>query len=154
MNKDRLLADIKQAEGCRDVAYKDTNGFWTAGYGHLLYPQSNDWTDAKFDQDTVNTWLSTDIDRSLSLAMGLVEWPSLNCDARQNAVVELIFNMGVGTWKQFALTRAALSHQQWQMAYNGLLNSKWAHEVQPDGFDKPGRATRIASYILTGEFGA
>jgi hypothetical protein len=28
----------------------------------------------------------------------------------------------------------------------------WAKEVQPDGFEKPGRATRIANYFLTGEY--
>lgn len=151
MNKDRLLSDIKQAEGFERAAYKDTRGFWTAGYGHFL-DQSKDWTGVTFDQDTIDGWLSNDCDKACGYAQGLIEWPSLDTDARQNAVVELVFNMGVGTWKLFALTRAALSHKQWQMAYDGLLNSKWAKEVQPKGFDKPGRATRIATYILRGEF--
>ena len=151
MDKPRLLSDLKQAEGFRREAYKDTKGFWTAGYGHFL-DQSKDWTGITFDQSTIDNWLSSDVDKAQGNAQFLVEWPAMDSDARQNALVELVFNMGVGTWKQFALTRTALAHRQWQMAYNGLLESKWAREVQPNGFNKPGRATRIATYILTGEF--
>lgn len=152
MDKGRLVQDVKQAEGCRREAYKDTNGFWTAGYGHKLLDQTQDWTGNVFDQATIDAWLSNDLDAAMGQAMMLIEWAALDCDARQNAVVELVFNMGVGHWRLFALTRAAISHKQWKMAYDGLLNSLWAREVQPDGFDKPGRATRIASYILSGAF--
>lgn len=151
MDKGRLLEDLKQAEGFRRQAYKDTRGFWTAGYGHFL-DQSKDWTGITFDQSTIDNWLSTDVDTAQASCRSLVEWPSLDFDARQNAVVELVFNMGIGTWRGFALTRACLAHQQWQMAYDDLLDSRWAHQVQPNGFDKPGRATRIGQYILRGEF--
>lgn len=152
MDKGRLLDDLKQAEGFRRTAYKDTKGFWTGGYGHFLIPQSSDWEGQSFDQDTIDNWLSADVDTAAASARSLVEWPSMDSDARQNALVELVFNMGLGTWKLFSLTRAALAHKQWQMAYNGLLDSRWAREVQPDGFTSAGRATRIASYLLNGAF--
>lgn len=151
MNKDKLLADIRQAEGFRRDAYKDTRGFWTAGYGHFL-DQSKDWTGITFDQSTIDNWLGCDVDQAQANCRSLLEWPSMDFDARQNALVELVFNMGLSKWRGFIHTRDALAHKQWQMAYDGLLDSLWAHQVQPDGFDKPGRATRIGQYILTGEF--
>lgn len=152
MNKDQLLADLRQAEGFRDTAYLDTRGNWTGGYGHLLLPTSRNWAGEKFDQATILAWLSTDVDGAYAAACSLPEWPSLDCDPRQNAVVELVFNMGKGTWLEFSHTRAALGKKQWQMAYDALLNSDWRREVQPQGLTKPGRATRIASYILNGRF--
>lgn len=151
MNKDKLLADIRQAEGFRREAYKDNRGFWTAGYGHYL-DQSKDWTGITFDQSTIDNWLSSDVDTAQRYCLALLEWPAMDCDARQNALVELVFNMGLSKWRGFVHTRECLGHKDWQGAYNGLLDSIWAHEVQPDGFEKPGRATRIGSYILTGSF--
>lgn len=151
MDKGKLLDDLRQAEGFRDVAYLDTRGNWTGGYGHLLLPDRN-WAGQKFDRDTILAWLSTDIDGAYASACSLPEWPSLDCDPRQNALVELVFNMGKGTWEEFKLARAALGKKQWQMAYDALLNSDWRREVQPQGLAKPGRATRIASYILQGRF--
>lgn len=158
MDKDRLLGDVKQAEGFRDKPYKDTRGFWTGGYGHFLTPQDDATWQAfldaghRFDASTIANWLSTDLDKAASYAQTLLEWNSMDCAPRQNALIELVYNMGLTTWKLFAYTRACMSHKQWDMAYNGLLNSKWAREVQPDGFDKPGRATRIADYIRNGRF--
>lgn len=34
MNVDLLKALIKESEGCRQRAYKDSGGVWTIGYGH------------------------------------------------------------------------------------------------------------------------
>ena len=159
MDRDRLVNDIKQAEGFKDRPYKDTEGYWTGGYGHFLTPQDDGHWNAflavptnRFDQSTVDNWLVSDLANAMNQGRTLMEWNSLDCDARQNAVIELVFNMGLETWRQFVQTRLAILHKEWQMAYNGLLDSKWAKEVQPHGFDQPGRATRIATYLLRGSF--
>lgn len=152
MDQGRLLSDIKEAEGFRTEAYKDTRGIWTSGYGHELFPQSRDWTGEKFTLDTINNWLLNDTNTAWARAKLFPEYGALDTNARQNALVELVFNMGPGTWRQFVHTRDAMAHKQWQAAYDGLLASAWAREVQPNGFTKPGRATRIATYILRGAF--
>lgn len=82
------------------------------------------------------------------------KWPEFeSCDTvcRQNSLYELAFNMG-GRWEQFGPTRAAITAKEWQTVHDHLLASLWAREVQPHGFDKPGRATRIANYFLIGEY--
>lgn len=152
MDRARLLADIKSAEGCRLTAYKDTLGYWTIGYGHSL-PVGKDWTGYAWTQEEADQQLERDVALQGTVpAARLMEWEFLDTDARQNAVAELCFNMGVGHWRAFVHTRLAIKNKDWKQAHDGLLDSEWAKQVQPDGFDKPGRATRLADYLLSGEF--
>lgn len=145
MDIQRLRSQLAQAEGKRLTAYKDSLGFWTAGVGHLL-PQDRDWTGVRFTEEQVNEWLEADIAKAATAAGLLLEWPYLDVDARQNAVIELVFNMGLVHWKGFAHTRMCLSHKDWQGAHDGLLNSLWAKQVGPT------RSNRIANQLLVGEF--
>ena len=146
MDTARLLADVKSAEGCRLQAYRDTLGFWTIGYGHRL-PEGKDWSGLTWTQDQADQQLSTDLSRNGYLpAMQLPEWQFLDTDARQNAVAELCFNMGVGHWRAFAQTRLCIRRKDWQGAHDGLLDSAWAKEVGPN------RANRLANYLLSGTF--
>mgnify|MGYP001003008759 FL=1 len=41
MNLERLENSIKREEGYRDTIYKDSLGFKTLGYGHLVKPDEN-----------------------------------------------------------------------------------------------------------------
>lgn len=145
MDLPKLQADIVQAEGVRTVAYKDTLGLWTAGVGHLL-PQNKDWTGVTFTQAQVLAWLSEDLQTAEKLASALPEWGSLDTAARQNAVVELVFNMGLSHWQRFIHARQAISENNWPEARKQLLVSNWAKQVGPH------RAGRIADYIEHGDF--
>ncbi|SRR6266404_1248361 len=147
MDISRLKSQLKQAEGVRYTAYRDSLGFWTAGVGHLLSGDKDlPWGGKVFSVATVDRWLDEDVATAESNAQGLLEWPSLDTDARQNALIELVFNMGLAHWKQFALTRAALAHKQWDAAHSGLLDSLWAKQVGPN------RSNRLANQLLSGEF--
>lgn len=141
----RLRDDITTAEGYKLQAYKDTLGFWTAGVGHLL-DQTKDWTGHIFDIATVNQWLIDDLLTAESAAKTLLEWTALDTDARQNAVVELVFNMGLQHWKQFAHCRMYMTKKDWNNAATELVRSLWARQVGAR------RAGRLANYIRTGEF--
>lgn len=140
-----LLADVKSAESCRLEAYQDTLGFWTIGYGHKL-PVGKDWSGLKWTQDQADSTLAHELNMAYEQAQTLLEWTSLDTDARQNAVVELVYNMGFGHWKLFAQTRMALHQKNWQAAHDGLLASLWASQVHAT------RANRLADYLLSGEF--
>jgi GH24 family phage-related lysozyme (muramidase) len=152
----RLIADIQGAEGCRLTSYKDTRGNWTIGYGHLLpkpcTPEG--WAGFIILQAVADHYLQEDLARSVKYITSLPEYASCDTDCRQNALTELVFNMGAGTWGEFHQTRAAIQGKNWQATHDGLLASAWAKEVQPGGFDKPGRATRIAGYFLSGAYPA
>lgn len=141
----RLVSDIKGAESCKLVAYKDTNGFWTIGWGHKLENTASHagqmWTQAMAD-----TILDSDIASATAQATTLFEWQALDTPCRQNAFIELVFNMGLGTWKTFIGTRAAIDKKDWHGTHDHLLASEWAGEVHAT------RANRIANYFLSGAY--
>jgi lysozyme len=141
----RLLSDVKGAEGCRLTAYKDTNGFWTVAYGHKL-ETGIDWEGYTVTQDTADQLLAMDLDAADEQAQALPEVAGLN-GCRTNAVVELVYNMGYGTWLTFERCRKALHDSLWELASSELLSSKWAAEV---GHTRSGR---LAGYLLTGTYG-
>jgi GH24 family phage-related lysozyme (muramidase) len=149
----RLAVDLDAAERDELTAYRDTRGNWTCGRGHLM-PQpapGRSWEGFTVVQSTSDKWFCTDIMNAMKLAQKWDEFESCDTPCRQNALYEIAFNMG-GRWEQFGPTRAAVKAQEWQTVHDHLLASEWAKEVQPHGFDKPGRATRIAGYFLTGQY--
>jgi len=149
----RLAVDLDASESDSLVAYLDTRGNWTAGRGHLMPRPApgRTWEGFTVVQTTSDRWFSTDIMNAIHLASKWPELESCDTDCRKNALYEIAFNMG-GHWEQFGQTRAAITAKEWQTVHDHLLASLWAKEVQPHGFDKPGRATRIANYFLTGEY--
>lgn len=144
MTDQRLVHDIQGSEGCRLTAYRDTNGFWTIGWGHKL-DQSIDWTGQEWTQETADAQLAADIDEADEQAQNLPEVPGLNI-CRTNAVIELVFNMGLHKWMGFEKCRRALSKGDWATAAQELLQSDWDHEVQPS------RVSRLHGYILNGTY--
>lgn len=144
MYSDTLVANVKAAEGLRLIAYKDTLGNWTVGYGHKLSPD-RDWLNYSISQDYASTLLTLDLNQAYKECLSLPEWPKLDTQARQDAVTECVFNMGRGTWVKFTQTRLAISVQNWQEAHDELLHSLWANQVK-------GRADRIASQLLQGSY--
>jgi len=139
-----LLQDVKNAEGCRLKAYKDSLGYWTIGYGHLL-DQDKDWQGYTITQDNAEAWLINDLQETYLRCTHLPEWASLDTLCRQNAIIELMFNMG-GKWLKFYKTRLDISHQDWKSAHDDLLNSLWAQQVGK------ARSERIAKYLLEGYY--
>lgn len=141
---DPLLRDIKGSEGCKLTAYQDTLLFWTIGYGHLL-PAGRDWTGYTISQEMADVWLEQDIGGATQAAKNLPEWLDMDTPCRQNALIELVFNMG-GKWRTFTKCRAAMQRKAWMIVYNELLDSVWATQVGSP------RAMRLASYLLHGTY--
>jgi len=141
-----LIANVKKAEGFRLTAYKDTLGFWTVGYGHKL-AEGHDWTGYTITPDYAVALLEIDLNSALLECTPLAEWLRLGTPARQDAVIELVYNMGLGGYKTFIRTRNAMATQQWQAVHDNLLASLWARQVGPT------RSNRIANQLLTGTYG-
>ena len=144
----RLVKDIELAE-CKDgvpnlISYKDSRGNWTIGYGHLMADQTAASEGVIITMPRADELLQLDLSTAKFSAAQTPEWPDLDTACRQNAVIELVFNMGEHRWCGFIETRAAIRAAQWQTAHDQLLKSEWAGEVHPT------RANRIANYLLTG----
>lgn len=149
----RLAVDLDASESDKLVAYLDTEGNWTCGRGHLMPRPApgRSWEGFTVIQSTSDRWFSTDILSAMGLAARWPEFESCDTECRKNALTELAFNMG-GKWEKWGPTRTLITEKNWQGVHDHLLGSLWAKQVQPHGLDKPGRATRIAGYFLTGEY--
>lgn len=133
-----LLSNTKSAEGLSLVAYLDTVGVWTIGYGHTPCREGDTCA-----QEQADAWLLQDLLGAVKAAQGLPEARGLD-NARLEALAELVFNLGPHRWALFVKTRAAIADHDWQAAHDELLNSKWAGQVGPK------RSTRIALTLLNG----
>ena len=142
----RLAADVDVAEGDRLVAYKDTLGNWTCGRGHLMPPAApgRSWDGFTVIQSTSDRWFCDDLLAAITLAKKWPEFPKCDTLCRQNALIEIAFNLG-GKWGQFHKARAAIEAQDWQTVHDEMINSAADHE-------EPKRIERLAGYMLTGEY--
>ncbi|MDB5448589.1 MAG: lysozyme [Phenylobacterium sp.] len=137
-----LIADLKVAEGLRLKAYRDTVDIWTVGYGHAHVLPGTVWTQAQADAE-----LLEDIAQAAAQCDAHLPWWRSLCPVRQDALVELMFNLGWGDGKRglstFTNSLAKLRAGNFVGASAGLLLSKWSDQVGA-------RAERIAAQIRTG----
>lgn len=143
----RMVINIKTAEGLRLKAYKDSLGFWTAGYGHKL-PDANDgdheWEGFVCTQAQADQWFMEDLKAAKDevLKLGLVGVTGV----RIQAIIELMFNMGPNKLKKFIKMWGCISAGDWAGAKRELLDSLWAKQVGE------ARSTRIADMLETGAY--
>lgn len=139
-----LLTDLEAAEGLRLRAYQDTIGVWTVGYGHAHVAPGTAWT-----KDQAQAALIADVTRAVDLCDQHIAWWRTLSHARQQALCEMMFNMGwlsrdglhgLGTFKN---TLRLIEDGKFSAAAEALLTSHWAVQVG-------NRARRIADQIRTG----
>jgi lysozyme len=138
MNATKLIESLKKHEGFRARAYKDTEGHWTVGYGRNLEAMV-------VSEKQAGIWLSEDAAAAINEAERFPEYASLDTTARQNAFVEMVFNLGRPKLMQFRKMLAAIRERDFGRAAVEMLDSKWARQVGR-------RAEVLATMMRTGEF--
>lgn len=121
MNRERLLDTIMRHEGLRLYPYKDTVGKLTIGVGRNLDDNGISETEALY-------MLNNDIDDVVEEAKSFWWWEELD-DVRQEVVLNMLFNLGLPTFKQFINTIKAIEEQNWNRAAKEMLDSRWAKQV-------------------------
>lgn len=146
MTTPRLAAAITAEEGRKTHAYPDplTGGKpWTIGVGHTdgdhIY-QGLVWTDAQIDAA-----LAADIAKAESGLDRALPWWRKLCDARQDVLVQMTFQMGVNGVLVFKNTLHAMEAGDYAKAASGMRASLWAKQT-------PARAERLAKIMETGEY--
>lgn len=79
----------EQFEGCRLIAYQDSVGVWTLGYGHTLDINEGDTC----TQEQAELWLQDDIQRVVRQINKDVRWTL--SQGEFDALVDFGFNLGV-----------------------------------------------------------
>lgn len=135
---EKLKAQLEVDEGRRKRIYTDTVGKITAGIGRNL--SDRDLSDAVIDlmlsEDIAG--VEADLDRRLPWWRGM-------CDARQNVLANMCFNLGIDRLLGFKNTLAMMQAGRYDAAALGMLDSQWARQVGD-------RAFRLATVMRKGEF--
>jgi len=144
----QLVKNIKWAEAPGGwpilKAYQDPKGIWTIGYGRNLQV-------LEITASQAEAWLNEDICAAIREAEKSPSWKYLDTQARRDALIELVYNMGPEPfdgdgYKDFKNTMAAIARKDWKAAAAHLLDSKWRQDVGP------ARSNRIAKQLETGEY--
>ena len=120
-----LKAQLKIDEGCKLMMYTDTTGHHTIGVGHNLdvRPISPRAADTILEDDALQT--IADIQKDLTLGP-LFSAVSAN---RQMVLVNMAFNLGIPSLKEFKQFLEQLAQARYDRAAEAMLNSLWARQV-------------------------
>ena len=134
---------IKAFEGCHSSPYRCPAGLWTAGYGHVLYPEQarlktaersayrlKSADDKAWSHDEIDDLLSQDVHRFTSGVLRLCPAAADN-DCHLDAMVSFAFNVGLGNlqastlrmkYNRFDYQGAADEFQRWNKASGVILS--------------------------------
>ena len=138
MDIQRLVTQLTTDEDKRHKPYRDTVGKLTIGVGRNL-------DDRGLSDDEIAYLLANDIkivEKELDREM---PWWRGMSDARQNAIANIVFNIGMPRFKAFKKSIAALQDKNYELASIELMDSLWARQVGD-------RAARVTKLIRTGQF--
>jgi|TARA_R110000824_G_scaffold124710_2_gene283471 lysozyme len=137
MDIDRLITQLKVHEGVRSKVYLDTEGIETIGVGRNL-------RDRGLSDDEIELMLANDIRDFQEEVESAFPWWSDMDDVRQRVVVDMAFNMGLGSLSKFVNTLAHIENGRYEEASVEMLDSKWARQVGD-------RANVLSDMMRTGE---
>lgn len=139
-----LIAALKQDEGLRLTAYRDTVGVWTVGYGHAHVDPNTVWTQSKAEAQLIE-----DVAEHNTKLAAAIPWLETLDPVRRRVLQNMAFNLGIGSAASgkgllgFRNTLEFVRTGQYDRAAAGMLASKWAKQVK-------GRAVRLANEMRTG----
>lgn len=136
----RLIEQLKRHEGVSKWAYEDHLGYITVGVGRCLDPEIG----LGLSDKEIDYLLQNDIERCYKELECLSWFPDLD-PIRQEALVNMVFNLGLTRFLQFKKTLAYLAEGRYSEAADEMLDSKWARQVK-------NRAIEISEMIRTGQY--
>ena len=118
----RTIEQIKFDEGLSIKLYQCSVGKMTIGYGRNI-------EDNGISEEEADYLLMNDIKRVQKELRANFEWFGLLSTARQGALINMCFNLGITRLLGFKKMIAALEMGDYQEAANQMLDSKWARQV-------------------------
>ena len=150
-NRILLRKEVARDEGVRYVAYQDSVGLWTIGYGHLL-GQRRRMDEITFSEaEALLDWDLKSAEANVRrLVPNFIRWatnnnldaPQPRNQSRARALVNMAFNLGITRLAGFKKFIDAVNAEDWATAAVEMMDSKWATQVGD-------RAKRLRDMILT-----
>ncbi len=135
MNHSRLRRQIRRHEGFRRHPYTDTTGHVSIGYGRNL-------DDVGISRMEAKTMLDNDVEIAASSCRRFTWYADLK-PIRQEAVLNMMFNLGWTKFNTFKKMIAALEVRDYNTAAREALDSLWAIQTGA-------RARELAEQIRSG----
>lgn len=139
MNREKLKAQLIIDEDKIPHAYEDSKGFLTIGVGHLIDKRKG----GGLSNNAIDYILNEDIDKKYAGLIDSLPWVKTLDDARQNVLMNLAFNMGVGGLLKFVKTLEFVKQGNYKAAASEMLRSTWSKQVGD-------RAKRLSKTMETG----
>ena len=157
----RLIAQLHRDEGSKrdgdgnHVAYLDTVGVLTIGYGHNcksspvpgVFKPGDTITD-----EQANNVFERDLAAHIWEVRRKLPWVENLDTARQAVLYNMAFNLGVSGLLGFKNTLALIQNGDYFNAAKNMMRSLWASQVGDGPGGKYDRAERLAKQMETGEW--
>ena len=137
---EQLREMLKRHEGVRNAVYVCCEGYETIGVGRNISESGLGLSD-----DEVNYLLDNDIERVKTELSDEYFWFGGLSDARQDAMIDISFNLGQTRLRGFKNALAAMEVEDFEEAADEFMNSRWAEQVKS-------RAPEVTEMIRTGEY--
>lgn len=135
-----LIEQLRRHEGVEKHVYKCSAGFETIGVGRNVSKSG-----LGLSPDEIDYLLQNDINRCVRELAYALDWFSSLDGVRQDAMVNLCFNLGLSRLMQFKLALDAMERGEYHRAAAEFLDSRWAKQVG-------NRAIEVAHMIRMGEY--
>lgn len=139
MNPQTLIFELKRDEGFKSSVYQDSLGYWTIGIGRLV----DDRRGGGITEAEAMYLLGNDVQKIYAQLTNALPWFQTLSDARQRALCNMTFQMGIGAVLQFKNTLSLMQSGQFSEAADNAQQSKWYLQT-------PGRAERVLALIREG----
>ena len=134
-----LIEQLKRHEGVKTHVYLCPAGFETIGVGRNISESGLGLT-----EDEIEYLLNNDIKRCSQELSDNFKWYLELNRARQYAMINLCFNLGLPTLLKFKNALKSMEAGLFDEAADHFLDSRWARQVGD-------RATEVTSIIRTGK---
>lgn len=150
MNKKKMIEQLRLHEGELLKPYRCPAGKLTIGVGRNLddrglTPNEMAYLFAEgITEDQSAYLLNNDIDDHWAELVGHFPWVETLDEVRQHVLLDMAFNMGIGTLKKFVKTLGHVKAGNYALASSAMLDSQWHKQVGQ-------RAKRLSKMMLTGK---
>ncbi len=135
-----LIEMLRRHEGVRDKVYLCSAGYETIGVGRNISEDG-----LGLSKDEIDYLLNNDIKRVREELTEEYYWFAGLNDARQDAMIDLSFNLGQTRLRGFVKALEAMSREEFENAADEFMDSKWSEQVGD-------RAVEVTEIIRTGEY--
>lgn len=135
----KILEQLKRHEGFRTHFYRCTSGLATIGVGRCIEAGS-----LGLSEDEILYLLQNDVGRCQRELLAFSWFMDLD-SVRQDAMVNLLFNLGMTRLMGFKNALSAMERADYIKAADEFMDSRWAEQVG-------NRADEVCEMIRTGRY--